>query len=117
MNHVPTDQVNNAPTTVTWRITVSDLWYDHGWSVNGAWMREYELTVPGSTPPYTIIRRLKALAGIQGWRRDHWCGDDCWRNGCQGAWAELIQKRWGHRLTANNKDQSNELTDFQQAHQ
>lgn len=74
-------------------ITVTDLWGDGegGWSANGCWVNRTEIEVPDNLSDTAIVRRIKKAAGIEGMRRDYWAGEEwCWRDGCIGAYAEVI---------------------------
>lgn len=79
-------------TMITVRGRVADLWRDEcGWSENASWARTAEIQVPAGTTDAVIARRIKKALGIEGMRADHWCGADwCWRDGCVGAYADVV---------------------------
>lgn len=72
---------------VTARLT--DLWRDDcGWSENASWVRQVYLEFPDGSSDLTIARRVKAMLGITGMRKDQWAGEEfSWRDGCIGAYA------------------------------
>lgn len=74
------------------RAEMTDLWADEGgWSGNYAWVRRVELELPDNATDLQIARRVKKALGIQGWRQDSWAANElCWRDGCVGAWAEVV---------------------------
>ncbi len=76
------------------RIVTTDLWPEPegGYSANGAYGEIHEIEVPDNATDRSIIRRIKATAGIQGWRKAHWCCADFgpWRSGSMGAYADLM---------------------------
>ena len=74
-------------------IIVTDLWGDGegGWSANCSWVKRTEIEVPDTLSELAIVRRIKKVAGIEGMRKDCWCGKHWgWRDGCVGAYAEVI---------------------------
>ena len=77
---------------LVWRCRVADLWADEcGWSENASWAREVELRLPDTLSDAAIARRIKRALGIEYMRRDDWCGSDMsWRDGCVGAYADVV---------------------------
>lgn len=76
----------------TYFAEMTDLWSDGqgGWTGNYNWVRRATVVVPRSASRRSIVRKIKAALGIQGWRKDSWAANElCWRNGCVGAWAEV----------------------------
>jgi len=73
-------------------IEVTDLIHDGmGWTANCCWVNRYEIEVPDNASDLSIVRRIKAAAGIQGMRRDYWAGGEwCFRDGTVGAVAYVI---------------------------
>jgi hypothetical protein len=74
------------------RAEMTDLWADAGgWSGNYSWVRRVEIELPDNATDLQIARRVKKALGIQGMRQDHWAANEfCWREGCVGAWAEVV---------------------------
>ena len=68
---------------------LTDLTHDGcGWSENASWVRQICLEFPEDASDLAIARRVKALLGITGMRKDYWAGEDfSWRDGCIGAYA------------------------------
>jgi hypothetical protein len=86
--------MSNATTardTLVYEVTITDLWAEEGgWSGNYNWVRRFTVSVPADWSDLRIARKIKRVAGLQGWRTDFWAGCDfCWRNECVGAYAEL----------------------------
>jgi len=74
-------------------ITKTDLWAEHpsGWSANGTWVEQWELVLTGNESDNAIRRKIKEMAGIQGWRTDDWAGTEwSWRQGSIGVYAEIV---------------------------
>jgi hypothetical protein len=74
------------------QIEVTDLQHDGmSWSTNSCWANRYEIEVPDDASELSIVRRIKATAGIQGMRRDEWSGCEwSFRNGNVGASAWVV---------------------------
>lgn len=74
------------------RAEVTDLWRDEcGWSANCSWVRRVTLTFPQSASELQVSRAIKKALGIEGMRKDDWAGSDwCWRDGCVGAYADVV---------------------------
>lgn len=72
---------------ITVRVVLCGLWHDgDGWSENQPY-RSAELTMPADISDRAFARRVLASVGATGMRRDHWAGDDCWRDGTIGVYA------------------------------
>lgn len=76
------------------RAEMTDLWReDGGWSGNYCWVRRALIAVPAKASDLSISRKILKALGATGMKRDGWAGgsDFCWRSGCIGAYAELVE--------------------------
>lgn len=82
---------NTTPILII-RAEVTDLWRDEGgYSANCSWVKRRTLVAPATISDAALSRRVKKALGIQGMRPDYWAGAElCWRDGCIGAWAEIV---------------------------